>query len=140
MYDVHVHVHECTCRSIDSSIQISVTKLSINKFVFISVFCFVLSDPRHTLRDAFQVLQEGAHEYTFQYKLPLHLPSSFESEDTQFKGRVHYLLRAKLDSPDESIRQHRDAIFIVLSTLDLNKERKLSVGYSIFIIRYPFIY
>ena len=86
------------------------------------------ADPRHGLIDKCQVLQGGSHEYTFQYQLPRNLPSSFESEDPQFKGRVHYLLRAKLDSPEDCVRQHRDTIFIVLNTLDLNKEPGVSVS------------
>ena len=86
-----------------------------------------VSDPRNTLRDAIQVLQAGSHEYTFQYRLPAHLPSTFESENSQFKGRVHYMLRARLDSPDEMVRQHCDANFVVLASLDLNKERCLTV-------------
>ena len=86
------------------------------------------SDPRNTLRDAFQVLQAGVHEYTFQYRLPQRLPSTFESEDPLFKGRVHYQLRARLDSPDDAVRQHCDTAFIVLAALDLNKEHCLTVS------------
>lgn len=72
-------------------------------------------------------LPAGGHEYSFQYKLPQNLPSSFESQDI-CKGRVHYMLRARLDSPDENIRQSRDRTFIVLSILDLNREPKTVVG------------
>ena len=32
------------------------------------------------------MLQAGGHEYPFQYALPHHVPTSFESEDIQFKG------------------------------------------------------
>ena len=73
-------------------------------------------------------LTAGGHDYPFQYPLPNELPSSFESEDSQFKGRVHFLLRAKLDSPDENIRQHRDRVFLILARLDLNKQPSFAVS------------
>ena len=72
-------------------------------------------------------LAAGGHEYTFQYQLPQNLPSSFESQDV-CKGRVHYMLRARLDSPDENIRQSRERTFIVLSVLDLNREPRTVVS------------
>jgi len=68
-------------------------------------------------------LPAGGHEYRFQYRLPERLPSSFESARV-CKGRVHYILRAKLESPDETARKSLDKIFIVLNTLDLNIEKK----------------
>ena len=86
-----------------------------------------MTDPRDKPPATGNVLAAGAHEYPFQYTLPKGLPSSFESQDLQFKGRVHYLLRAKLDTPDESVRTNTDRIFLVLSTLDLNKEQKAAV-------------
>ncbi len=79
------------------------------------------------------LLPAGGHEYTFQYKLPDTLPSSFESQEL-CKGRVHYMLRAKLDSTDENIRQSRDKTFIVLSILDLNREPKAAVRTLSFIL------
>ena len=89
---------------------------------------FVLLDPRHRHPGKTQFLQAGAHEYSFEYTLPSTLPSSFESEDSQFKGRVHYLLRAKLDSPVDVLRETKDKVFIVLSSLDLNKCDRLAVS------------
>ena len=38
------------------------------------------------------------------------------------------MLRARLDSPDENIRQSREQIFIVLSVLDLNREPRTVVS------------
>ena len=73
------------------------------------------------------ILPAGGHDYPFQYKLPDKLPSSFESQDV-CKGRVHYQLRARIDSPDDSIRQNKDRVFLVLSALDLNKEPRASVS------------
>ena len=73
------------------------------------------------------ILPAGGHDYPFQYRLPDKLPSSFESQDV-CKGRVHYQLRARIDSPDESIRQNRDRVFLVLSSLDLNKEPRAAVS------------
>ena len=89
--------------------------------------CICVSDPRDKPPSTGNVLSAGAHEYPFQYVLPRSLPSSFESQDVQFKGRVHYLLRAKQDTPDESVRTNSDKIFLVLSSLDLNKEQKVAV-------------
>lgn len=94
----------------------------------ISCCCLFSSDPRLALRDSFQVLHVGFHEYTFQYRLPSKLPSSFELEDDQFKGRVHYMLRAKLDCLDNSICVHKDQPFLVLASLDLNQERNIQVS------------
>ncbi|ELU15532.1 hypothetical protein CAPTEDRAFT_219110 [Capitella teleta] len=93
--------------------------------------CLILwgRDPRDKPAVNGNVLQAGAHEYQFQYVLPKSLPSSFESQDVQFKGRVHYILRAKLDTPDESVRSNSDRIFLVLSVMDLNKEH--SAGESV---------
>lgn len=73
-------------------------------------------------------LPAGAHEFPFNYQLRENLPSSFESHDLRLKGRVHYLVRAKLDSPDVNLQLRRDRIIIVLQTLDLNKEPKVKVG------------
>ena len=86
------------------------------------------SDPRLALRDCFQLLHVGFHEYTFQYRLPRKLPSSFELEDEQFKGRVHYMLRAKLDCHDNSDCVHKDQPFLVLAPLDLQHERNIQVS------------
>lgn len=88
----------------------------------------LVSDPRDKPPVTGNVLQAGAHEYQFTYVLPRSLPSSFESQDLQFKGRVHYILRAKLDTPDESVRTNCDKMFLVLSALDLNKEPKAGVS------------
>lgn len=41
---------------------------------------------------------------------------------------MHYLLRARLDSPDDAVRQNRDRVFLVLSNLDLNREPRASVS------------
>ena len=79
------------------------------------------------------MLTAGAHEYSFQFRLPDSLSSSFESQDV-CKGRVHYLLRARLDSPDEHVRQTRDKTLIILSSLDLNKEHRVAVSYILIII------
>lgn len=67
-------------------------------------------------------LAAGAYEFPFDYKLRQNLPSSFESHDLRLKGRVHFLIRAKLDSPVTNFQLRRDRIIIVLQTLDLNKE------------------
>jgi hypothetical protein len=88
--------------------------------------CF--ADPRDKPPVSGNVLPAGSHEYQFQYVLPKSLPSSFESQDLQFKGRVHYILRAKLDTPDESVRTNSDRIFLVLSVMDLNKEQNAGVS------------
>ena len=87
-----------------------------------------VADPREKASSESLLLQAGAHEYDFQYPLPRALPTSFESQDPQFKGRVHYFLHAKLESPDDSLRQHREKVFLVLSHLDLNKDPRVSVS------------
>ena len=89
--------------------------------------CHFVADPREKASGDSLLLHAGAHEYDFQYPLPRALPTSFESQDPQFKGRVHYVLHAKLESPDESLRQHREKVFLVLSHLDLNKDPRVSV-------------
>ncbi len=86
------------------------------------------SDPREKPQNPGSKLTSGSHQFSFQYSLATDLPSSFENQDEQFKGRVHYLLRAKLDTPDDSLRQHVDKVFIVLNTLDLNREPSALVG------------
>lgn len=65
------------------------------------------------------ILPAGQHDYTFEYKLPDVLPTSFESCHA-YKGKVYYLLKARLDSSEEKVRQSKDRTFIVLSSLDLN--------------------
>ena len=85
-----------------------------------------ISEPAQRRKGQELLLPAGGHDYTFQYTLPETLPSSFESQDV-CKGRVHYVLRARLDSPDENVKQSRDKTFIVLSMLDLNRERKCQV-------------
>ncbi len=44
------------------------------------------------------------------------------------QGRVHYHVRARIDSPDDSVRQNKDRVFIILSNLDLNTEPHASVS------------
>ena len=73
------------------------------------------------------MLPTGVYDYPFKYKLPDKLPSSFESQHS-CKGRVHYQLRARLDSPDDSIRLDCYKVFVVLATLDLNTEPRASVS------------
>lgn len=41
---------------------------------------------------------------------------------------MHYHLRARIDSPDDSIRQNKDRVFLILSNLDLNQEPRASVS------------
>ena len=46
-----------------------------------------IPDPREKVdQQGSLMLQAGGHEYPFQYALPHHIPTSFESEDPQFKG------------------------------------------------------
>lgn len=69
------------------------------------------------------------HEYKFHYALPMSLPSTFEShDDVNAKGRVHYVIRAKLDSQDDAVKRNEDKVIIVLSELDLNTEDGVQVG------------
>ena len=87
---------------------------------------YVFSDPS-PLRSDPVVLPTGVYDYPFKYKLPDKLPSSFESQHS-CKGRVHYQLRARLDSPDDSIKLDCYKVFVVLATLDLNTEPRASVS------------
>ena len=87
---------------------------------------FLFSDPS-PLRSDPVVLPAGVYDYPFKYKLPDKLPSSFESQHS-CKGRVHYQLRARLDSPDDSIKLDCYKVFVVLAILDLNTEPRASVS------------
>ncbi|EZA48004.1 arrestin domain-containing protein 17 isoform X1 [Ooceraea biroi] len=64
-------------------------------------------------------IQSGEHKFPFACSLPLHLPSSFESDF----GHIRYIVKATLDRPwkfDQDVKSP----FTVIAPLDLNTEPK----------------
>lgn len=104
----------------------------------------LFTDPRDkTPACGFPLSPTVDHEYKFHYALPSALPSTFESHDVNAKGRVHYIIRAKLDSPDDAVKQNLDKVIVVLSELDLNIEDRVQVAqrpYSLCTCNYCSVY
>ena len=89
--------------------------------------CVYFSAPGQKTTGPNPLLPAGQHEYPFKYRLPRDLPSTYETPGVH-KGRVFYLVKSKLDSPEDSITDIREKPFLVLSSLDLNREPGINVG------------
>jgi hypothetical protein len=73
-----------------------------------------------------QTLPAGEHTYTFNYVLPMTLPSSFEGEF----GHVRYTVRAIVDRPWKFDHEAK-ATFTVITPVDLNADTELIVSHQI---------